>query len=108
MNNAQPRLRLPSQPRQATVELLYRTFGDVLVPVDRIRTTYFRNLNEENFTRALSSGRLQLPITTLDSSAKAPKFIDVRHLAIFIDTRADASDDDLAQINEPEATNHAG
>ncbi len=97
---AQPQLRLPYQPRANTVELLYRTFGDVLVPADRVRATYFRNLNEDNFKRAIADGRLPLPVTTLDSSAKAPKFIDLRHLATFIDSRADAADFELAAAQE--------
>lgn len=105
MSQAQQELRLPPAPRAQTVELLYRALGDVLVPVEQVRARYFRNLNDDNFTRALNAGRVQLPITTLDSSAKAPKFIDIRHLAILIDTQADAADSALADqlTAEPEA-----
>lgn len=92
----QRELRLPPAPRGQTVELLYRTFGDVLAPVDQVRARYFRNLNDDNFTRALNAGRVALPVTSLDTSAKAPKFIDIRHLAIFIDSLADAADAALA------------
>ncbi|RTY63550.1 hypothetical protein EKA83_33105 [Pseudomonas veronii] len=69
--------------------------GDLLVPVEQVRERYFSNLNQDNFTRALTSGRVALPITTLDTSAKRPRFIDIRHLAIFIDTQADAADEEL-------------
>ncbi|PZW65236.1 pyocin activator protein PrtN [Pseudomonas sp. URMO17WK12:I1] len=93
---SQQELRLPPAPRAQTVELLYRTFGDVLAPADQVRTRYFANLNPENFTRAMNSGRLSLPVVALDSSAKAPKFIDIRHLAIFIDSQSDAADNALA------------
>lgn len=93
---SQQELRLPPAPRAQTVELLYRTLGDVLVPADQVRIRYFGNLNQDNFTRAVNSGRLGLPVVALDTSAKAPKFIDIRHLAILIDNQADAADNDLA------------
>jgi hypothetical protein len=93
--SVQRELRLPIAPRSQTVDLLYRTLGDLLVPVEQVRERYFSNLNQDNFTRALTSGRVALPITTLDTSAKRPRFIDIRHLAIFIDTQADAADEVL-------------
>lgn len=94
--NAQRELRLPPAPRGQTVEMLYRTFGDVLAPVEQVRARYFRNLNDDNFTRALNAGRVPLPVTILDTSAKAPKFVDIRHLAIFIDSRAEDADNALS------------
>jgi len=93
---SQQELRLPPAPRAQTVEMLYRTFGDVLAPADQVRDRYFRNLSADNFTRALNTGRLGLPVVCLDSSAKAPKFFDIRHLAIFIDNHADAADNAVA------------
>jgi len=93
----QRELRLPKVPRSQTVELLYRIFGDLLVPFEQVRERYFSNLNQDNFTRALTSGRVALPITTLDTSAKRSRFIDIRHLAIFIDTQADAADEEMAK-----------
>lgn len=98
----QRELRLPPAPRAQTVELLYRTLGDLLVPVDQVRERYFRNLNPDNFTRALTSGRVALPVTTLDTSAKRPRFIDIRHLAILIDAQADAADAELAEAVQTE------
>ncbi|MCY1536487.1 Pyocin activator protein PrtN [compost metagenome] len=99
--HTQRELRLPPAPRAQTVEMLFRTFGDILAPVEQVRARYFRNLNDDNFTRALNASRVPLPVTTLDSSAKAPKFIDIRHLAIFIDTRADTADAELADTLIP-------
>lgn len=96
MSTPQRELRLPPAPRSQTVELLYRTHGDLLVPVDQVRERYFRNLNADNFTRALASGRVALPVTTLDESAKRMRFIDIRHLATLIDAQADAADVELA------------
>lgn len=92
MSQAQQELRLRPAPRPGTVELLYRTLGDVLVPLDQVRARYFRNLNEDNFARAIAAGRVPLPVTTIDSSAKAMKFIDIRHLAVLIDRASDAAD----------------
>jgi len=85
--NTQPEPHLPLP----TLELLFRTHGDVLVPIDRVRTVYFRHLSPDNFIRAIACGRLNLPITTLDSSAKAPKFIELHHLAAYIDSCASAA-----------------
>ncbi len=101
----QRELRLPPAPRSQTVELLYRTLGDLLVPVDVVRERYFRKLNPDNFTRALTSGRVALPITTLDPSAKQTRFVDIRHLAIFIDAQADAADEELTN-NQAEPDEH--
>lgn len=97
----QRELRLPAAPRAQTVELLFRTFGDVLVPVDRLREQYFDKLNDDNFTRALRELRVLLPVTKLDPSAKGTKFVDIRHLAVLIDTQADAADAELAEKINP-------
>jgi len=97
----QRELRLPPAPRAQTVELLYRTFGDVLAPVEQVRERYFQRLSDDNFTRALRELRIPLPVTRLDPSAKAGRFIDIRHLAIFIDTQAEAADVELAEKINP-------
>ena len=99
MSNAnQKPLRLMPAPDPATVELLYRTFGDVLIPLDKLRVQYFRNLNEQSFAAEISSGRIQLPVTTLDSSRKAPKYAHIRHVAALIDIRAYRADEDQAKL----------
>ena len=99
MSNAnQNPLRLMPAPDPATVELLYRTFGDVLIPLDKLRVQYFRNLNEQSFAAEMSSGRIQLPVTTLDSSRKAPKYAHIRHVAALIDIRAYRADEDQAKL----------
>jgi len=85
-------------PDPATIELLYRTFGDVLIPLDKLRVQYFRNLNEQSFAAEISSGRIQLPVTTLDSSRKAPKYAHIRHVAALIDIRAYRADEDQAKL----------
>lgn len=98
MSNAnQTPLRLMPAPETATVELLYRTFGDVLIPLEKIRVQYFRNLNEQSFAAEISSGRIQLPVTTLDSSRKAPKYAHIRHVAALIDIRAYRADEEHAK-----------
>lgn len=99
---SQQEFRLPPAPKRETVELLYRTFGDVLAPCEQVRVRYFKHLDPDNFTRALNSLRVPLPVTTLDTSTKAHRFIDIRHLAIHIDARADQADDEVAKaINPP-------
>jgi hypothetical protein len=85
-------------PETATVELLYRTFGDVLIPLDKLRVQYFRNLNEHSFAAEISSGRIQLPVTTLDTSRKAQKFAHIRHVAALIDIRAYKADEEQARL----------
>lgn len=66
-NAAQNPLRLHPAPESATVELLYRIFGDVLIPLEKVREQYFRNLNEQSFVTEINSGRIQLPITARSS-----------------------------------------
>jgi len=100
-NAAQAPLRLQPAPESATVELLYRTFGDVLIPLEKVREQYFRNLNEQKFVIEINSGRIKLPITTLHSSRKAPKYAHIRHVASLIDIRAYQADEDMqSQQNE--------
>jgi hypothetical protein len=88
-------LRLHAAPESATVELLYRIFGDVLVPLEKVREQYFRNLNEQSFVAEIQSGRIQLPITTLDTSRKALKYAHIRHVASLIDIRAYKADEHM-------------
>lgn len=80
------------------MELLYRTFGDVLIPLDKVRVQYFRNLNEQSFIDQLNNGRIQLPVTTVDNSRKAPKYAHIRHVAALIDIRAHQADEELARL----------
>lgn len=94
-NTGQTPLRLLPPPESATVELLYRIFGDVLIPLDEVREQYFRNLNEQSFVAEINSGRIQLPITTLDPSRKAPKYAHIRHVASLIDIRAYKADEEM-------------
>ncbi|MNY28409.1 Pyocin activator protein PrtN [compost metagenome] len=94
-NTGQTPLRLQPAPEAATVELLYRIFGDVLIPLEKVREQYFRNLNEQSFVTEINSGRIQLPITTLDTSRKAPKYAHIRHVASLIDIRAYKADAEM-------------
>ncbi|PMY63153.1 MULTISPECIES: pyocin activator PrtN family protein [Pseudomonas] len=103
-NNSQAPLRLHPAPDSSTVELLYRTFGDVLIPLERLREQYFRNLNKESFEAGITSGRIELPVTTLDKSRKALKYVHIRHVAALIDIRAYKADEEMpraqAEVNE--------
>ncbi|MCO7519156.1 MULTISPECIES: pyocin activator PrtN family protein [unclassified Pseudomonas] len=95
-------LRLPHAPDTTTIELLYRTFGDVLIPIDKVRLQYFRNLNEDTFAEQLKVGRICLPVTTLDTSQKALKFAHIRHVAALIDSRAYLADEKQSRQTEQE------
>jgi hypothetical protein len=95
MTANQSELRLISAPETATVEMLYRTFGNVLIPLEKIREAYFRNLNSQLFVTEIHNGRIQLPITTVDASRKALKYIHIRHMASLIDISAYKADEDM-------------
>lgn len=95
MTANQSELRLISAPETATVEMLYRTFGNVLIPLEKIREAYFRNLNSQLFVTEIYNGRIQLPITTIDASRKALKYIHIRHMASLIDISAYKADEDM-------------
>lgn len=94
-NEQQQQLRLPAQPRPATVELLFRTFGTVLIPLEDLRARYFRNLNSERFERVIGTERLPIPVTTLDGSTKALRFVEIHQLAAHIEHCSNQADTDL-------------
>ncbi len=78
---------LEAQP-VSTVGLLYREFGDVLIPLEAVRLRYFRNRNGETFRRALRDGEIPLPVITLDDSHKSPRYICLYQLAAYIEQRS--------------------
>lgn len=94
-NTSQTPLRLQPAPDSATVEMLHHLFGDVLIPLEKLRVHYFKNLNEKTFTEAINSGRIQLPVTTLDHSVKALRYAHIKHVAALIDIRAYKADEDM-------------
>lgn len=77
-----------SEQDTSTVALLYRQFGNVLIPTEAVRQAYFRNLNGDTFRRALRDGRIALPLVTLDDSAKAMPHVCIYHLAALIEHRS--------------------
>ncbi len=68
-----------------TVALLYREFGDVLIPLEDVRKTYFRNRSAERFRRALREGLIPLPVVRLDASNKGQGYICLYQLAAYIE-----------------------
>ncbi|MGU9827294.1 pyocin activator PrtN family protein [Pseudomonas sp. LF242] len=94
-NTIQSPLRLQPAPDSATVEMLHQLFGDVLIPLEKLRVHYFKNLNEKTFIEAINAGRIQLPVTTLDHSAKALRYAHIKHVAALIDIRAYRADEDM-------------
>lgn len=94
-NVNQTPLRLLPAPNSSTVEMLHNLFGDVLIPLEKLRVHYFKNLNEKTFTEAINSGRIQLPVTTIDESVKALRYAHIRHVAALIDIRANKADEDM-------------
>ena len=97
-NTSQTPLRLLPAPTSSTVEMLHHLFGDVLIPLEKLRVHYFKNLNEKTFTEAINSGRIQLPVTTLDHSVKALRYAHIRHVAALIDIRAYKADEDMPRL----------
>lgn len=98
----QPLLRLQPAPDSSTVEMLHHIFGDVLIPLEKLRVHYFKNLNEKTFTEAINSGRIQLPVTTLDHSGKSLRYAHIRHVAALIDIRAYKADEEMPRShNDP-------
>lgn len=102
MNDNQKPLRLLPAPDNATVEMLHQLFGDVLIPLEKLRLHYFKNLNEKTFTEAINSGRIQLPVTTIDESSKALRYAHIKHVAALIDIRAYKADEEMPRPhNDP-------
>lgn len=92
MPAAEPHAAMPDWLDEAepvsTVALLYREFGDVLIPLESVRVRYFRNRNEQTFRRALREGEIPLPVVTLDDSHKTPRYICLYQLAAYIEHQA--------------------
>ena len=57
-NTSQTPLRLQPAPDSATVEMLHQLFGDVLIPLEKLRLHYFKYLIEKILTEAIYSGRI--------------------------------------------------
>lgn len=92
MRNAEPRTPwLDEAEPTSTVALLYREFGDVLIPLEAVRLRYFRNRNGETFRRELLGGRIPLPVIRLDDSHKSPRYICIYQLAAYIEQQAKAA-----------------
>ena len=101
-DTTQTPLRLLSAPDNSTIEMLHELFGDVLIPLEKLRAHYFKNLNEKTFTEAINSGRIQLPVTTLDISVKALRYAHIKHVAALIDIRAYKADEEMPRShNDP-------
>ena len=101
-DTTQTPLRLLSAPDNSTIEILHELFGDVLIPLEKLRAHYFKNLNEKTFTEAINSGRIQLPVTTLDGSVKALRYAHIKHVAALIDIRAYKADEEMPRShNDP-------
>tara|TARA_Y100001001_G_scaffold154252_1_gene168827 strand:- start:11791 stop:12117 length:327 start_codon:yes stop_codon:yes gene_type:complete len=105
MSDADNQRLLPFKPAPAadTLERLFRVFGDELIPTEEVRAKYFRTTNKDTFGAALGTERIPLPVTTLDNSQKAAKFINIRHLAAYIEQRAWEADQQLAARCEPDS-----
>ncbi|WP_457978115.1 pyocin activator PrtN family protein [Ectopseudomonas composti] len=97
-NDQQQPLRLLPAPRPNTVDMLFRMFGTVLIPLETLRTELFRNLNADRFGRQVGTAELPLPVTTLQDSGKALRYIEIHHLAAHIDQRAGQADEALAKV----------
>jgi hypothetical protein len=100
-DTAQQVLRLHTPPRPSTLDMLFRMFGTVLVPREELRERLFRNVNEDRFKRVLGTPRLPLPVTTLEESREARQYIEIHHLAAYIDQRAARADNTLAKALAP-------
>ncbi len=94
-------MRFRLSPAADTLERLFRVFGDELLPVEEVRTRYFRTINETTFRGQLGTERIPLPVMTLDNSQKAGRFIHIRHLAAYIEERAWEADQQQASRDEP-------
>ncbi len=97
-NDQQQPLRLLAAPKPSTVDMLFRMFGTVLIPLEAVRAELFRNLNADRFGRQVGTAAIPLPITTLQESTKALRYIEIHHLAAHIEQRAGQADDALAKV----------
>ena len=94
-------LRLSLAPPPDAIERLFRVFGDELIPLEQLRTRYFRNMNAETFRAAIGTGRIPLPLVSVVTSNKQLQYVHLRHLAAYIEERASLADEALARQLSP-------
>jgi hypothetical protein len=62
--------------------------GQAVIPVDIVARDYFSHLDGGAFARKALAGEIQLPIMSLENSAKSARGVYIKDLATYIDTRA--------------------
>ncbi|WP_394243944.1 pyocin activator PrtN family protein [Halopseudomonas laoshanensis] len=100
----QKAIALRLAPAADTLERLFAVFGDELIPAEAVRERYYRNMNNDTFKANLGTDCIPLPITTVAVNNKAIKYVNIRHLAAFIEQRAYMADQELAARLTPDDT----
>ncbi|MGA9222715.1 MAG: pyocin activator PrtN family protein [Pseudomonas graminis] len=61
--------------------------GQVIIPLERIRSDYFTHLTPEKLKMKVGAGQIDLPLIKLENSQKSARGIHVNDLADYLDDR---------------------
>lgn len=79
---------LPREGRReaSTLELLRRRYGSNYITVERLLLDHLPHIGTEKHLRTeIREGRIDLPLSRLHDSARAPLIVYLSHLAAFLD-----------------------
>lgn len=78
----------------STLELLRRRYGCNYITVEQLLRDHLPHIGTERHLRAaIRAGSIDLPLSRLHDSARAPRIVYLRHLAEFLDRAEQAATD---------------
>ena len=72
--------------------LLGRYNGDFMIPAETVCRNHFAPLTYPKFLEKTNNGSIPLPVTRMTDSTKAPRYVHIKHLAAYLDRRAELAE----------------
>lgn len=72
--------------------LLARYEGAFMIPAERVCADHFAPLTYPKFLAKTNDGTIPLPVTRMTDSNKAPRYVHIKHLAEYLDRRAEMAE----------------
>lgn len=79
--------------------LLGRYEGKALLTVQEVARDFFGHLSAEKLIRKVDGGEISLPLIRIEGSSKAARYVDIRDLASYLDSRRKEARDVAAKIS---------
>ena len=92
-----------------TIFLLAAQFnGAAVVPLDKVRESFFPHITVDKLVWKANRGEIDLPIVYLEGSAKSAKGVALQDLATYLDRRRAAALKEYEQLHGEPFTRAAG